>query len=268
MDIRAIKHGNRPRTDRNRLLELAERVSGMKEVETLLYLDYREPDARFLEKAVASGVSGLKIWNGTFILNGAEKDCYDGRAWREVFDFIEQRGLPVLWHVTQRLSDAPYVGGGRNSYWKQGWKRGAVYTNQDLLDSFLRIVGSHPGIPFLGAHQLHVGWEKLDELFCEYANLHVDTSIGCFLRPDDEIHPEDAERIRKVIGKWPDRFLFGTDTGLGPIDEEDPPLTDLKGHLRFLRHLGLSDSILQLVTHGNGERIFRRITGQEKESQG
>ena len=59
---------------------------------------------------------------------------WDGRAWQEIFSWLEQSRTPVLWHVTQRVSYSPYHGGGYNAYFEDGQKRGVSVTNQQLLE--------------------------------------------------------------------------------------------------------------------------------------
>src|SRR5690606_19857022 len=100
---------------------------------------------------------------------------------------LEERGRPVLWHVTQRLSASPYHGGGENSYWSEGWARGVTFTNEDLLGVTLQVMRNHPGLIVQGAHQLHVGFDRLARLFEEYPNLYIDTSCAWYVRWADTL---------------------------------------------------------------------------------
>ena len=63
------------------------------------------------------------------------------------------------------------------------------------------VADKYPKINFIGAHQLHIGWERLGELFDKYPNLYTDTSTGCFLNPDDDFYSEDKEYLRNFFIK-------------------------------------------------------------------
>lgn len=221
----------------------------------MLYMDYKSPDVKLLEEAVRLGIRGIKLHNAGMIIEGGDHNIWLSKEWKAVFKAIEKHKLPVLWHVTQRLTDSPYVGGGRNSYWEEGWKKGIKYTNEDLLQVYLKVVEEFPGISFISAHQLHLGWDRLSALFEQHNNLFTDTSVGCFVRNHDEIYDTDREYLRNIFLKYNDRILFATDI----IIREDrmEGCNDLyDGHIRFIRQLRLPDYVLQKISHENAERIF------------
>lgn len=222
----------------------------------MLYIDYTDADPDIVDKAVQAGIKGIKLHNAPIVTKGASHKVWLSEEWRKVFEKIEKYRLPVLWHVTQRLTDAPYSGGGRNSYWKDGWLKGVEYTNQDLLDVFLEIVGCYPGINFVGAHQLHLGWERVAELFGRYSNLLVDTSCGCIIREFDHIYESDRDYIRKYFINYSSRILFGTDTIIRKSMSERYVEVNNANHMRFIRQLQLPNAELQRVAHGNFDRLF------------
>lgn len=222
----------------------------------MLYIDYKKPDPELIDKAVKMVVKGIKLHNAPIITEGGSSKVWLADRWRRVFDKIGEHNLPVLWHVTQRLTDSPYTGGGRNTYWKEGWEKGIKYTNQDLLDVFLEIVGSYPDICFIGAHQLHIGWERIASLFDKYANLYIDTSVGCFVREFDRIYPQDRDYLRQYFIKYCDRILFGTDTIITGVNTEHSIEINYKNHMRFIRQLQLPYEELQKIAYGNLNRVF------------
>ena len=147
--------------------------------------------------------------SGQCIDVGGDHKVWLNAEWQAIFERLSAARLPVLWHVTQRHTVSPYTGGGLQSYWTEAWEKGLTCTNQDLLDVFLELCNRWPDIPFIGAHQLHVGFDKLDELLPKYPNLYIDTSCGCFVRWGDRLYKPDrrrgrdffcrhAERIRKI----------------------------------------------------------------------
>src|SRR5476649_2195009 len=132
----------------------------------LVWPHYSKPNFKFFKKdAKMSGFAGLKLHNHAVIMEGAKPDVWRASEWDDVFELCGQLKKPVLWHVTQRLTDCPYMGGNRNSYWKDGWPKGVKYGNQELLDAFLDVVKRHRQTRFIGAHHLHIGPETLSKLF-------------------------------------------------------------------------------------------------------
>lgn len=222
-----------------------------------LYLDHRKPDTGLLREAANAGICGIKLHNAPVITDGDDCAVWLSDEWRKVFCEIEKLGLPVLWHVTQRLTDSPYTGGGRNSYWKDGWEKGVTYTNEDLLQVYLKIVEGFPGINFISAHQLHLGWERLAGLFDRYENLFSDTSIGCYLRMHDEVSACDREYIRDIYCRYGDRMLFGTDIIIGDEFQIKKHNEIIDGHIRFIKQLRLPYEVLQNVSHLNALKLFK-----------
>ncbi len=237
--------------------ELAELVKGDDRLAFLYYPGIDTPDVEPLEHALELGARGLKLWSPTFVLEARPADEFEHPKWEATFKIVNDRKLPILWHVTQRVTDSPYTGGGRNAYWGVGWEKGVTYTNEDLLQSFLRVAKAHPDGHFIGAHQLHVGWDRLEEIFEEYPNVYIDTSIGCFVRWGDTMYPEDQEKLREFFIKYADRILFGTDIGMGEGYNLEIEHLSLMGHMRFVRQLRLPYDELQKVSHQNTEKLFR-----------
>jgi len=143
-----------------------------------VYINYFSPEPELVDAAADFGVKMIKLHNAPVIEDNAPHDLWLEKEWDAFFYAIEKRGLAVLFHVTQRLAAAAYTGGGRNTYWKKGWENGVTYTNEDLLQAFLELCRRYPGIDFVGAHQLHVGWELLENLFSEFKVLYVDASVA------------------------------------------------------------------------------------------
>jgi predicted TIM-barrel fold metal-dependent hydrolase len=218
------------------------------------WLDHGEPNPEIVRSAAAAGARGIKLHNAPVIENNAPYDIWLSGVWGETFGTIGELGLPVLFHVTQRLPGSAYTGGGRETYWKKGWENGVKYGNEELLQAFLECCRRHGNVTFIGAHQLHIGWDRLDRLFAELPNLCVDTTVGCSLRLCDSFYPHDKEYLRDVFIKWADRIIFGTDCFWGGEKDPDPKI--LRQHTRFITSLDLPDGVLQKICHGNMERIY------------
>jgi predicted TIM-barrel fold metal-dependent hydrolase len=236
----------------------------------MLFLHYDNPDIELLKQSAAEGICAVKLHNAPMIVEAGDPKQWLGDDWAAMFRVIEKLELPILWHVTQRLTDCPYTGGGRNTYWKEGWKRGLSCTNEDFLQIYLKVVENHPGIRFISAHQLHLGWERLSRLFDQYPNLYIDTSIGCVVREGDWMYEEDIRTIRDIFIRHSDRMLFGTDSFITDLSEnsvanaDDEKLASARNHIRFIKQLRLPDDALQSVFHGNAEKILRLPVSKTK----
>lgn len=220
-------------------------------------MDDTKPDLDFVKKAIDAGAVGMKILNIRIIRQAGDPKVWLSDGWQAVWKYLESRNLPVLWHVTQRHTPAPYMGGGNRAYWTEGWANGAKFTNEDLLQVTLEIVRRYRGIPFIGAHQLHVGWDRLEKLFTEHPNLATDTSCGCIVRPFDQMPEADRCRLHDFFARWTDRLLFGTDVMVEPGKVDEYLLQHLLNHIRFVHQLRLADDALQAVMYANAERLLK-----------
>ena len=218
------------------------------------WIDHREPRVDLVNAASDAGAQIIKLHNAPVIETNTPYDIWLSKAWQDVFAAMDKRKMPCLFHVTQRLPSSRYTGGGRNTYWAKGWENGVTYGNEDLLQAFLICVRRYPNIDFIGAHQLHIGWDRLEKLFIEFPNLYVDTSIGCTLRLYDDFYPHDKEYLRRIFIKWADRIIFGSDCFWGM---ENGKVNDIsqRQHKRFITALDLPEDVLNKICRSNIERI-------------
>jgi predicted TIM-barrel fold metal-dependent hydrolase len=150
------------------------------------------------------------------------------------------------------------------SYWKNqpGFDpddlSSVKFGNRGQMDVFEQVLTEYPRLNIIGAHQLHVGYPKLEALLDRYPNLNYDISIGGFVRWGDQMRKRDAEVIRSHICRYADRILFGTDVHFKP-DETYWRMREqhFLGHLRFIRQLDLPDDALQNVCWRNADRLYR-----------
>ena len=206
-----------------------------------------EPSLSLVREAVQNGACALKMHNMKIMEGKTPRDVWQRKEWQEIFLFAEAAGIPILWHVTQRHSYSPYHGGGLHAYWNSGWEQGVNFTNEDLLQDVLAIMRRYPKLKVIGAHQLHVGPERLQSLFQEYENLYIDSSCGMYLRWADDFIEEDRLLLRDFIEKWPERIVFGTDADIKPGSIDEYAIQGFLCHARFMLKLGLSDETLQNI---------------------
>ena len=215
------------------------------------------PSSSLVREAVQNGASGLKIHNVRIIEGKTPRDIWKQNEWQEIFSFAEQAGIPILWHVTQRHGYSPYHGGGLYAYWEKGWTRGVTFTNEDLLQDILAIMRHYPKLKVIGAHQLHIGPERLQVLFNEYENLYIDSSCGMYLRWADEFIEADRLFLRDFVEKWSERILFGTDASFEPGSLDEYAIQGFLCHARFMLKLGLNDKALQDVAWRTSSNLLK-----------
>lgn len=95
----------------------------------------------------------------------------------------------------------------------------------------LTVIGAH-----FGGYSV---WKQAAEELAGYPNFYVDCSSSLFA-----LSPEEAKAIIRRYGA--DRVLFGTDY----------PMWSPKEELERLFAIGLEDAELELILHGNAERLF------------
>jgi predicted TIM-barrel fold metal-dependent hydrolase len=229
----------------------------------LIYLRHDMPDENLVREAIEKGCRGLKLHMAPMVVTGADYRTFLNPAWKRVFTLLEQHGLPVLFHVTQYIGGSRYKNQGgddrkiiKNRYFSEGWDQGITYTNEDLLTMFLQLVSTHPGIPFIGAHELYMGLDRLDDLLDKHANLHIDASGGFLLNDDDDFYPRDRDLYKQFVIKQASRILYASDAATEDYVPREQQQALQRCRIRFIKRLQLPDEPLQLVCHRNTERIF------------
>jgi len=218
-----------------------------------------------IKRRVEEGlIQGLKFHSGNF----RAKQPYTVMGtdeWHEVWSYCDEHRLPICLHLNQHWGDQRYAyGRGAKEFWAK-----AGYTNQELLDYFLReLAARHPEAPWIVAHMNFMGNDSLARVFDEHPNFFVDTSIGMFLREFDWLTPEEVKPYRDFCVKYADRLMFGTDAFA-----YHPLPTDYPGHVRnwwlphqlFLVKLGLPQDVLDGITHGTCEAVLGKYLKRAKE---
>lgn len=111
------------------------------------------------------------------------------------------------------------------------------FSNPERMAAALR---AFPHLTVIGAH--FGGWSVWDDaerLLTDYPNFYVDTSSSFYA-----FSPDRARRIIRCYGA--ERVLFATDY----------PMWDLENEIAFLDALGLDGEELEMLYHGNAERLF------------
>jgi predicted TIM-barrel fold metal-dependent hydrolase len=209
-----------------------------------------------VREAVRHGACALKLHNASIMAGRTPRHIWQNDDWQAIFAYLESVGIPILWHVTQRHGFSPYHGGGLNSYWSDGWEKGIDFTNEDLLQDVLALMRRYPKLKVIGAHQLHVGLDRLNELLKAYENLYIDSSCGMTLRWADEFIEKDRLALREFVETWSERIAFGTDLSLSTGGMNEYSMLTFLSHARFILTLRLDDKALQDVAWRTSQQLF------------
>lgn len=262
--------------------------------------DFGEEEARRLRAGVHAGARGLKVWKRLGLTArdpAARLVPVDDPRLDPLWAAAGELGVPVTIHVgdpvaffepldatNERLEELlehpdwhfwPTRPRGRPD-------RPGFPPFDEIIDRLESLVARHPGTTFVGAH---VG--------CVPEDLR---RVGAMLAAHPNWHVDIAARIaelgrqpyaaRDLLGRWPDRVLFGTDAPPDPawwavyarfletLDESfpyEPPDADMPAggqpapgsQGRWAIHgLGLAEEVIRLVYAGNARRLlFRDLAG-------
>jgi predicted TIM-barrel fold metal-dependent hydrolase len=179
--------------------------------------DFGEKEAEKLEKAVAMGVRGVKIFKslGLTIKDKSGKIVpVDDPRIDPIWAKCGELRIPVLIHVSDPRAFFTPIDRYNERYDELAshpdWSfYGSDYpSNQEILDQRNRMMARHPNTIFIGAH-IGSSAEDLDSVAVwleKYPNFYVDLSARI-----SELGRQPYT-ARKFMIKFQDRILFGSDT--------------------------------------------------------
>ena len=187
---------------------------------TFCHVDWRlleqadGPDllAASLERSVASGACGLKVWKDLGLQVRARGSLVmpDDPRLSALWEMAGALGVPVLWHVADPVSFFRPVDSTNERLeellrWRQHHPDGQDGFRR-LVDALEAVVATHPGTRFVGAHGLYPeNLQYLAGMFERYPNFFVDIAW---------VHLQlgrQPRAARQLFVRHPDRILFGSD---------------------------------------------------------
>ncbi len=235
------------------LLKIVEKYPGRFEAwPTLNPLD---PDKlEKLQELVRRGATGLKLYTGHGLLDQRRYGYFfhpvamDHWDMLPVFAWLEAEGIPIMFHV----NPGPKTPG--------------------FAEEFATVLDLFPDMKVIAPHFIlsSIRSSRLEQFLQAYPNLYTDLSFGHddFLLPGLKRIHKSPKKFRRLLRKYPDRFMFGTDVVVTRVAFKTPewiamrfqayldmlskkkyttPL--LKG--KTLRGLGLKPKALAKVLYGN-----------------
>lgn len=171
-----------------------------------------------LREDLERGAVMVKVWKDIGLDVQDRSGAYvmiDDDRFRPIWDFLAERGVPVLAHIAEpRAAWLPLDRKSPHYAYYSTHPQYHLYTQPDapswesLIDARDRWVERNPGLTIIGAHlgstehDVAAVAERLDR----YPNFYVDTAerFGDLI-----IQPSDA--VRAFFIKYADRILYGTD---------------------------------------------------------
>jgi predicted TIM-barrel fold metal-dependent hydrolase len=247
---------------------------------------FGETEAARLRDGVSAGARGLKVWK-TLGLRARGPDrrlvAVDDPRLDPLWAAAGELGVPVTIHVADPVAFFEPLDE-TNERWEelQGHPDWHFWPTKpagrpeepgfppfdELLDGLEAVVARHAATTFIGAHVGCAAEDlgRVDRMLATYPNWNVDIAARIA-----ELGRQ-PRRARELFERWPDRILFGVDSGPDPdfyavhyrfletLDESFPYDVDdgsAPTQGRWAIHgLGLADDVLRQVYRENARRLI------------
>jgi Amidohydrolase len=236
------------------------------------------PFVEQLETIRAFGMDGVKLISGKPNVRHAIGHALDAPVFEPMFQWLEDTGFPLLWHV----GDPPeFWHENQVSRWarEKGWWYESHIPPKSQIDREIETVfARHPGLNLILPHFYFLS-DRLEDaarLLERYPRYYLDLAPGV-----EMLHnfTKNYEQARDFFERFQDRIIFGTDIGLlehcnspdrgvmvrrfletddiFPVPEDPCMTPDDRPNLHGL---ALSSRAVEQITSEN----FYRVVGQRK----
>ena len=229
-----------------------------------------------VERLMAMGADGIKMIEGKPTTRRYLDVPVDSPYFAEYFECVEEKGIPVLWHVNdpEEFWDPEKLPSWAR---EQGWGYNeSDVPKEDQYGEVERVLARHPGLKVIFAHFyfLSADLARAARLLERFPGVDLDLAPGVEMLYNMS---RDPEATREFFTRWADRIVFGTDISSANTDAEAvaragivtrwletaeeyrvPPEADFllgKPEDGVIRGLVLPDAVLDKVYRTNFERI-------------
>lgn len=232
--------------------------------------------AEQVDRLMALGADGIKMIEGKPTSRKTLPMPLDGPYYEEYFTRVEEKGVPILWHVAD---PEEFWDPDKTPSWakERGWGYDDTFIAKEALYAEVEnVLRRHPKLKVIFAHFFFLSADlpRAAALFDRYEGVHFDLAPGIELLYNLS---RDVATTRRFFERYADRILFGTDisgvqtpeqasrragivTRWLETDEEyrvpegadmllGPPEDGL------MRGLSLPESVLAKIYHANFERL-------------
>ena len=247
-----------------------------------------------IDKAMASGASGIKVWKniGMELKNlDGEYVMIDDPAFHPVFEYLQENRIPLLGHLGEPrncwLPVEEMTLGNDKRYFANNPQYHMYFhpeapSYRDQINARDNVLKRHPRLVFSGAHLASLEW-SIDELadhFDSFPEAYVDMSARIGHLQHQSL--SDHQKVRDFLIKYQDRIMYGTDMSVSERST-DYRSTTAGLHRRWLddwvylatdsiiivddldgqevRGLRLPASVIDRIYYRNSEQFFNTANG-------
>ena len=242
-----------------------------------------------LDRAFVRGAVAVKIWKevGIEIKNRDGKFILpDDPLFDPIYAHLAKIGKPLHAHLAEPIDawlpldkdSSHYSYYSTNPQWHL-YGKPEYPSHAAIIAARDNLMKKHPTLVVVGAHlgSLEHDLDGIAERLKRYPNFHIEVSART---RNLTRHP--AEKVRALFEKFPDRILYGVDSGWMPHRRDTPPTAaQRQGHVNSLElryradwdyyagqgqttynnrqteALHLPPAVLEKFYHANAERIFK-----------
>lgn len=162
----------------------------------------------------ALGFDGIKMMDGKPAMRLRTGVALDDARYDAMFDYLEETGLPVLYHVSDPWE---FWHWDAMPDWAKAHGRALFYGEtgnpgkEQIEREAENILKKHPRLKLIFAHWFFTSTDiaRTEQLFCDYPNMSYDITPGWEMF---ESFQEKYDEWRPFFIEHADRILFGSDT--------------------------------------------------------
>jgi predicted TIM-barrel fold metal-dependent hydrolase len=243
--------------------------------------DFAAKTIERLRGEIARGAVGVKVWKtiGMEVKDGQGRYVQiDDPRFQPVWDFLAERGIPVLAHIGEPQAawlpldtNDPHYGYYSTHPEYHAYVHPEIPRWEEIIAARDRWVARNPRLTIVGAHlaSLERDVDEVAKRLDAYPNLYVETAARF-----NDLAMQPSEKVRRFMIRYQDRIMYGTDFGEGDISRTrlDNGYRQHWSYLAgadsvdfgrsgawFVRTPGLAlpRTVLEKIGHTNAERILR-----------
>lgn len=173
-----------------------------------------------IKEFIAMGFDGIKLIESKPSSRKFLQEGLDGGEYEELFDYLEEEQIPIVWHVADPEENWDEEACGEYAK-EHGWYYGdgTFLLKEELYEEVFRVLDKHPKLNVTFAHMFFLSKdvERARKILDKWQNIKFDLTPGLEMYYNFD---ENYQEWKKFFLDYQDRIIFGTDNGWG--DEASP----------------------------------------------
>ena len=228
--------------------------------------DFVQQTITQIEKCMAEGASGIKIWKniGMVLKDSADRFVMaDDPAFEMIFDYLEKNNIPLLTHLGEPKNcwlpvNEMTVDNDRRYYERHPeyhmYQHPEAPSYEDQVDTRDNLLKKYPALNHAGAHLGSLEWsvEEIAKRLDQFPIFNIDMAARLIHLQYQSL--AEREKVRDFMIKYQDRIMYATDVTLSEtnanyIDTAEGLRRTWTDHWLFLA----TDSVITVADVGNQE---------------